>query len=153
MRIMRWQRPDSSSWGLDQWTNLRDEINRLFDVPFGDSNRDSEFFGWAPAVDVYEDKDSLVVQAELPGMKKEDIELSFHEGCLILSGERKVEMENGDGESSRSERFFGRFQRAIELPKRVDANAASATYRDGILTVRLPKAEEAKPKQISVKAS
>lgn len=153
MRLMRWQRPDAGNWGLDQWTNLRDEINRLFDVPFGDLNRDSEFFGWAPAVDVYEDKDSLVVQAELPGMKKEDIELSFHEGCLILSGERKLESENGDGESSRSERFFGRFQRSIELPKRVDANAASATYRDGILTVRLPKAEEAKPKQITVKAS
>ncbi|MHC1767619.1 MAG: Hsp20/alpha crystallin family protein [Verrucomicrobiia bacterium] len=153
MRLMRWRRPDAGNWGLDQWTNLRDEINRLFDVPFGDLNRDSEFFGWAPAVDVYEDKDSLVVQAELPGMKKEDIELSFHEGCLILSGERKLESENGDGESSRSERFFGRFQRSIELPKRVDANAASATYRDGILTVRLPKAEEAKPKQITVKAS
>lgn len=153
MRLMRWQRPDAGNWGLDQWTNLRDEINRLFDVPFGDLNRDSEFFGWAPAVDVYEDKDSLVVQAELPGMKKEEIELSFHEGCLILSGERKLESDNGDGESSRSERFFGRFQRSIELPKRVDANAASATYRDGILTVRLPKAEEAKPKQITVKAS
>ncbi len=153
MRLMRWQRPDAGNWGLDQWTNLRDEINRLFDMPFGDLNRDSEFFGWAPAVDVYEDKDSLVVQAELPGMKKEEIELSFHEGCLILSGERKLESENGDGESSRSERFFGRFQRSIELPKRVDAGAASAAYRDGILTIRLPKAEEAKPKQITVKAS
>jgi HSP20 family protein len=150
---MRWQRPDAGSWGLDQWTNLRDEINRLFDVPFGDWNRDTEFFGWAPAVDVYEDRDSLVVQVELPGMKKEDIDLSFHEGSLIISGERKLESESGDGESSRSERFFGRFQRAIELPKRVDAGGATATYRDGILTVKLPKAEEAKPKQITVKAS
>jgi len=153
MRLMRWQRPDLSNWGaFDQLTNLRQEINRLFELPFGDSNRESEFFGWAPVLDLYEDKDHVVVRAELPGMKKEDIEISLHEGSLIISGERKTEFQEGEGETSRSERFFGRFQRALELPKPVDANNVTATYKDGILTVKLPKTEESKPKQITVKA-
>ncbi len=153
MRLMRWQRPELSNWSsFDQWTNLRDEINRLFDLPFGET-RESEFFGWAPAVDLYEDKDSIVVKAELPGMNKDEINLSLHQGTLVISGERKTESHDGEGESSRSERFFGRFQRALELPRPVDANKVTASYKDGILTVKLPKTEESKPKQISVKAA
>jgi HSP20 family protein len=133
---------------------IRNEIDRIFQDPFSLMTQGTSFFeGWTPSLDIFEDKDKYVAKAELPGMKKEDIDLSFHEGSLIISGERKLESESGDGESSRSERFFGRFQRAIELPKRVDAGGATATYRDGILTVKLPKAEEAKPKQITVKAS
>jgi HSP20 family protein len=150
---MRWQRPDLTNWGpLDQLSSLRQEINRLFELPFGDSTRESEFFGWAPTVDLYENKDHIVVRAELPGMKKEDIEISLHQGNLMISGERKVESQDEDGEASRSERFFGRFQRALELPKPVDGNKVTATYKDGILTVKLPKTEESKPKQITVKA-
>ena len=151
MRLMRWQRPELTNYwsSFDQLTNLRDEINRLFDYPL--AGQDTEFFGWAPAVDLYEDKDSLTVRVELPGMKKEDIEISLHQGSLIISGERKTESE--DTETSRSERFFGRFQRSLELPKPVDANKVTATYRDGILMVRLPKTEESKPKQITVKSS
>jgi HSP20 family protein len=131
-------------------TNLRDEINRLFDVPYGDGGRESEFFGWAPPMDLYEDKNNLVVRAELPGMKKEDINISLHQGSLVISGERRVESQSGEGDASRSERFFGRFQRALELPKSVDAESVSASYQDGILTVTLPKTEESKPKQITV---
>jgi len=138
---------------FERLTNLREEINRLFELPYGDWTRDSEFFGWAPAVDLYEDKDTLVVKAELPGMRKEDIDISLHQGSLIISGERKFESEEGEGESSRAERFFGRFQRALELPKPVDPNNVTATYKDGILTVKLAKTEESKPKQISVKAA
>jgi len=150
---MRWQRPEASLWGpFDQLSTLREEINRLFESPFNDGGRESDFFDWAPTVDLYEDKDNLVVRVELPGMRKEDIDISLHQGSLIVSGERKVETEP-EGESSRSERFFGRFQRAFELPKEVDANAVTASYKDGILTVKLPKAEESKPKQISVKAA
>lgn len=153
MRLMRWQRPEVSTWApWDQWTNLRDEINRLFESPLGDAGRESEFFGWAPAVDLYEDKDNLMVKAELAGMRKEDIEISLHEGSLIISGERKSESKNEDGDSSRAERFFGRFQRVLELPKPVDGERVTATYKDGILTVTLPKTEESKPKQITVKA-
>jgi len=143
-----------AGWGsFDQLTNLREEINRLFEIPFGDGARESEFFGWAPALDLYEDKDCVVVKAELPGMKKEEIEVSLHQGSLIISGERKVESENQNGDNSRSERFFGRFQRALELPKPVDPNHVNATYKDGILTVKLSKTEESKPRQISVKAA
>ncbi len=153
MRLLRWQRPDLTSWGtFDQLTNLREEINRLFDLPFGDSARESEFFGWAPPLDLYEDNNNLVVKAELPGMKKEDIEISLHQGNLVISGERKTDSPDGNGDASRSECFFGRFQRSLELPKPVNPNAVSATYKDGILTVTLPKTEESKPKQITVKA-
>ena len=84
-------------------------------------------------------------------MKKEEIDISLHQGSLVISGERKGETD-GDGDTSRSERFFGRFQRALELPKPVDANGVTATYKDGILTVTLPKTEESKPKQIAVNA-
>jgi HSP20 family protein len=148
---MRWQRPDLTSWTpFEQLTNLRDEINRLFDTP---SSRDTEFFGWAPAVDVYEDHDNLIVRAELPGMKKEEIDVSLHEGSLIISGERKSESKDEKSETSRAERFYGRFQRALELPKPVDPTKVTATYKDGVLTVKLPKTEESKPRQITVKAN
>ena len=150
---MRWQRPDLSNWGpFDQLTNLRDEINRLFDLPYGETGRESEFFGWAPPMDLYEDNNNLVVKAEVPGLKKEEIDITLHEGSLVISGERKTESQEGDGDASRSERYFGRFQRALELPKPVDPNKVTATYKDGILTVTLPKTEESKPKQITVKA-
>ena len=153
MRLMRWHRPDTTQWsGSDQLTNLRDEINRLFEFPFGELDRETEFFGWAPALDLYEDKDNLVVKAELPGMKKEEFDISLHEGNLVISGERSYESEGKNGGTSRSERFFGRFQRAVALPKAVDPNKVSASYKDGILTVTLPKTEESKPKQITVKA-
>jgi HSP20 family protein len=154
MRLMRWQRPEVTSWGpFGQLTNLREEINRLFDSPWGATSEDTEFFGWAPAVDMYEDNDNVVVKAELPGMKKDDIDISLHQGNLLISGERKSESQSEDSDTSRSERFFGRFQRALELPKAVDPNKVAATYKDGILTVTLPKTEEAKPKQITVKAN
>jgi len=131
-------------------TSLREEINRLFDLPYSDGSRESEFFGWAPPMDLYEDKNNLVVRAELPGMKKEEIDISLHQGSLVISGERKMEEQESEGDASRAERFFGRFQRALELPKPVDAEKVSATYQDGILTVTLPKTEESKPKQIAV---
>jgi HSP20 family protein len=154
MRLIRWQRPEMPSWNtFDQLTSLRDEINRLFELPTSGLNRESEFFGWAPAVDLYEDNDHLIVQAELPGMKKEEIEVSLHNENLVISGERRAESEHDGSEPSRLERFFGRFQRSLTLPKPVDPATVSASYKDGILTVTLPKTEESKPKQITVKAS
>jgi len=90
-----------------------------------------------------------VAVVELPGMRREDIEISLHDGTLTISGERKRETSNGE-RAERTERYIGKFRRSVTLPTRVDANKVSATYRDGILTVTLPKAEEAKPKQIPV---
>ena len=93
------------------------------------------------------------MKVELPGMKKEDIEISLHDGCLSISGERKSEQKFEDAEVYRAERFVGRFQRTVTLPAPVAADKAKADYKDGVLTITLPKTEEARPKQISVQAS
>ena len=154
MKLIR-QRPDLWNWSPgEQLSTLREEINRLFDSPFGELTRRMELFnGWAPALDLYEDKDNLIIKAELPGLKQEEIDISFQDGTLTISGERKYEEQNKEGETYRSERFFGKFHRTVALPKPVEAEKAKATYRDGILTVTLPKTEEAKPKQIQVNVS
>jgi HSP20 family protein len=137
-----------STWPtLGRLTDLRDEIDRFFEAPIA---RTSEFLGWAPAFDVYEEQDNIVVKAELPGMKKEDISVSLHDGALIISGERKNEIKSEGREVYRAERFFGKFQRTVTLPTGVAAAQVKAEYKDGVLTVTLPKAEEAKPKQIEV---
>ena len=91
------------------------------------------------------------MKAELPGMKKEDIDVSLHDGALSISGERKGEEKFQGAETFRSERFVGRFQRSITLPSEVKGDQVKAQYKDGILTVTLPKSEAAKPKQIEVK--
>jgi HSP20 family protein len=152
MTLTRWQRPN---WNpVRQLSSLRDEIDRLFESPLAWFEDGSQPFssGWLPAIDVYEDKDTVFVRAELPGMKKDEIDISLHEGVLTLSGERKLEKEYDKAESHRVERFVGRFQRSITLPAPVDGAKVRATYKDGILAITLPKAEEAKPKQINVSA-
>jgi len=153
MSLIRYQSPELSNWTpFNRLATLRDEFDRLFD--FSWPSRDTGLLGgWSPALDVYDDKDNLVVTLEVPGMKKEDIEISLQDGMLTVSGERKDEREQTEGQAFRSERYFGKFQRSLSLPTAVDANKVKASYKDGILTIRLPKAEEAKPKQISVSAS
>jgi len=132
---------------------LRREIDRIFEDPFSLLAPSTSFFeGWTPAVDIFEDKDKYIVKAELPGMRKEDIDVSLDGNTLIISGERKQEEEKREGENYRSERFFGRFQRSVTLPTDVQGGKIEASYKDGVLTVTLPKSEEAKPKQIPVKA-
>ena len=150
--LTRWQRPQLSSWpGFGQLTSLRDEIDRLFDAPLAELARTTQLLsGWTPALDMYEEKDNVYIRAELPGMKKEDIHVSLHNGSLSVSGERKTQDEFKDAEVYRSERFAGRFQRTVSLPTQVAADKIKAQYKDGILSVTLPKAEEAKPKQIDV---
>jgi HSP20 family protein len=152
MNLTRWQRSD---WpALGQLSNLRNEIERLFEAPFAELARTSSLLsGWTPALDVYEDKDHIVVTAELPGMRKEDIDVTLHDGSLSISGERKSEKEFKEAEVYRAERFVGRFQRTIALPVPVATDKIKAQYQDGVLTITLPKAEEAKPKQISIQAS
>ena len=155
MSLIRYQAPELSTWSpFDRLTSLRDEIDRLFDLSFPGVTRDAGLFsGWSPSVDVYQDKDHVFVKAELPGMKKEEIDISLQNGMLTISGERKHEEEHKEGDSFRSERFFGKFQRSVSLPTDVDTADVKASYKDGILTVTLPKAEEAKPKQIEVQVS
>jgi len=150
MSLIRYQNPEVSQWPtFNRLSSLRNELDRLFDLSW--PSRDSSLLsGWTPALDVFDEKDHFVVNVELPGMKKEEIDLSFQEGVLSISGDRKHTVENKDGETFRSERYFGKFQRSVTLPAAVDSAKISASYKDGILSVTLPKAEEAKPKQIAV---
>jgi HSP20 family protein len=144
--------PEMTVWpSLDRWSALRNDLNSLFEMPFwSDLGRAGQLFtGWSPALDLYQSADKLTAVVELPGMRKEEIEISLHDGTLTINGECKRESANGE-KAERTERYIGTFRRSITLPCPVDANKVSATYRDGILTVTLPKAEEAKPKQIAV---
>ena len=153
--LTRWQRPDLDVWPtFGRLFGLRDELDRLFESSFDDLARGSRLLSaWNPAVDLYEDKDNVIVKAELPGMKKEEIEVSLHNGALSISGERKSEEKVEDAETYRSERFVGRFHRTVTLPSEVKGDQVKAQYKDGILTITLPKVEEAKPKQIQVNAT
>ena len=150
--LIRWNRPDLYNWpSFGRLSDLRSEIDRLFEAPLSELTHASRLWSpWTPAIDVFEDKDAVTVKAELPGMKKEDIEISLHDGCLSISGERKSESKHESAELYRAERFFGRFQRTVTLPTAVATDKVKATYKDGILTVALPKTEEAKPKHIDV---
>ena len=138
---------------FNELNRIRNEIYRIFEDPIGFASSASTLFeGWAPAVDIYEERDKITVRAELPGMKKEDIEVTVVGDTLTISGERKQEEERKEGETYRSERYLGRFQRSITLPTEVDANKIQAAYKHGLLTVTLAKSEQAKRKQIEVKA-
>jgi HSP20 family protein len=137
---------------FNELNRIRNQILRMFEDPFGMASTASSFFeGWNPAVDIYEDKDKVTVRAELPGMKKEDIDVTIVGDTLTLSGERKHEETQGEGENYRSERYLGRFQRSITLPTEVDPNKVEATYRDGLLSISLQKSEQARRKQIEIK--
>ena len=153
MTLTRWQRPENWQWApLHQLSSLRDEIDRLFESPFSLLQEKQPFFtNWGPALDLYEDKDNVYVRAEVPGVKKDDLEISLHEGTLTLSGERKADKRVEDAEAIRAERFVGRFSRSVALPSPIQGERVTASYRDGILSVILPKAEESKPKQIKIK--
>lgn len=155
MNLIRWQRTELPTWtGFGRLSSLRDEIDRLFGEPLNELARASQLLiSWSPPLDLHEDKDNFIVKIELPGMKKEDIDVSLHNGSLSISGERKSEEKFEDAEVYRSERFFGRFQRTVTLPAAVAADKINAQYKDGVLTVTLAKAEEAKPKQINVQVN
>jgi HSP20 family protein len=150
MTIVKW-RPMSES--LERWnpfrevTDLQHEMNRMFDGFFGRSLVGERT--WAPAVDMFEDKDDLVVTVEVPGMSEKDIQLSLTGDLLTIRGERHSATPKDEG-VYRGERWFGRFERTLSLPYPVQTDKVKATYRDGVLTVNLPKAEEVKPKTIKV---
>jgi HSP20 family protein len=153
MTLIRYQAPELTPWSAaDRWNDVRDELNSLFGLRFWSNfARTGQLFtGWSPALDLYQSNDNVVAVVELPGMRKEDIEVSLRDGTLTIGGERKRESGDNGNKAERTERYIGTFRRSIALPTRVDANKVSATYRDGILTVTLPKAEEVKPKQIQV---
>lgn len=139
--------PFTDLWGL------QDDVNRLF-RNFGlgvrHGTEETETAIWAPLVDVKEDTEAVTINAELPGMKREDVKLSVNEGVLTIKGERKFEDEKKKGSYHRIERFYGSFCRAFNLPTTVDASKIKATMKDGLLEVYLPKTETAKPKEIAI---
>jgi HSP20 family protein len=133
---------------FDRLHSLRDLFDSAFALAAGGTGAPAAV--WNPALDVYESESSLFVEVELPGMKKEDIDISLEEDVLTISGQRSQEKEDRSGESLRSERAFGQFRRSFTLPLAVQSDAVKATYLDGVLRIELPKAEEAKPRKIEV---
>lgn len=155
MAITRW-RPRRTWWTpFGALAEIQGEMNRLFDTRF----RDTDVFGdgagllergWRPAVDIHHDDDKVVVDAELPGLKKEEIEIGVEDGVLTIKGEKKRENEVEEDDYYRVERVHGTFERSFRLPTTVDTAKITAKYKDGVLHVEVPKKEEAKPKQITV---
>lgn len=134
----------------NDFERLQNEINRLFDIsPFEESM--GLFDGTlTPAVDVVENKDNLVVTADLPGINKDDIDISITNSVLTIKGEKQDEEETDDKKVYRRESWSGSFQRTVTLPNTVDPDKVKAEMKNGVLNITLPKKEEAKPKKIDV---
>jgi len=134
--------------------SLQNDVNRIFDEFFrGDVLADNSFFtrDWSPAVDILEKGDSYVLNAELPGMSKDDVKITIEENVLTIKGEKKNEEEKKDENVHRLERSYGLFERSFTLPGTIKVSDIDAQFNNGILTLTLPKAEEAKPKKIEVR--
>jgi HSP20 family protein len=138
-------------------STLQSRLNRLLDEAFrgwpqGAQDDGSSLVGqWLPPVDVFEDKDAVQITAELPGVKPEDVKISLENNVLTIRGEKRQTAEENTERVHRYERYYGVFERAFTVPSTVDAEHIKASYDLGVLTVRLPKIERAKPRQIEVK--
>jgi len=135
--------------------SLQDEMTRLFTgvAPASAGSEDMPYGAWSPRVDIFENKDNLVLEAELPGMSRDDFELSFENNALTLKGERKFEKKT-DGENyHRLERSYGAFTRSFTLPQTVTAEGAKAEFNNGVLHVSLPKREDTKARKIEITGS
>jgi len=133
--------------------SIRDDMNRLFNEFFGraESQEGSWSAGaWAPPVDIHETDDALILKAELPGFSKDDVNVELKDNSLTLKGQRQHEAEVKEEQYHRRERAYGSFQRTFMLPAAVDSEKVTAAYKDGILELRLPKRETAKPKRIAI---
>ncbi len=145
---------------FDPWRDfgtLQERINRIFDETmralYPQEGEELERGTWIPAVDIHETEDNYVVKADLPGMKKEDIQIDLKDSTLTIRGEKKFEEKVSKDNYIRTERAYGTFVRSFTLPNNVDAEKIKASYKDGVLELTLPKKEEAKPKQIKVEVS
>lgn len=141
MAIVRWS-PARELAGMEI-----DRLNRMFADFYGEAFGQ----GWVPPVDIFEtDEHEVVLKAELPEMKREDIDVTFENGVLTIRGERTFDQDGRRDSYHRAERYHGAFSRSFTLPNTADATRINATYKDGVLTIRIPQREEAKPKQIAV---
>jgi HSP20 family protein len=151
MSIIRWN-------PARELMNMEREFNKLFNIfgkriGTGDSDSEDEYENavWMPLTDIKEDKDNYFVMLDLPGVAKNDVKVSYADGQLSISGERKQEKENKDSKYHRVERVYGRYYRSFTLPQQVKEDKIEAEFKDGQLTVKVPKAEEAKPKELEIK--
>jgi HSP20 family protein len=145
--ITRWDQ----SRGL---TSLQDQVNRLFAGNFTpDRSGHDDLATWAPPVDIYETENELVLKADLPGLEDKDIDVRVENNMLTIRGERKFEKDVNEDNYFRVERATGPFTRSFSLPNTVSSESVRAEYRNGVLTLHLPKSEESKPKQIKISVS
>ena len=152
MALIKW-RPATRLDPFADLMGVRSEINRLFDSVAGHGGFDntSVFSGdWAPAIDVFENDDKVVIKTELPGLSEKDIEVDILGDTLTIKGEKKKEDEKKDKHYHRLERVYGSFHRSVTLPAEVTSEEAKATFKNGVLEIEVPKKEESKPKQITV---
>ncbi len=145
MAIVRWK-------PFRDMVSIQDEMNKLFDDFFGRpvARPDWTEGVWSPSVDVSEDKDNVVIKAEMPGMNKDDVKISIQDNVLTLKGEKRQEKEEKDKNYHRIERSYGSLCRSFQLPTSVKSDKIRANYKDGVLSVTLPKTEEVKPKEIPI---
>ncbi|HTZ33915.1 MAG TPA: Hsp20/alpha crystallin family protein [Methylomirabilota bacterium] len=130
--------------------SLQDQFNRLFNEAFDRSTEEGGLTPWAPAVDIYENEHELVVKADIPDIKPEELDIRVENNILTIRGERKFEKKVDEKNYLRIERTYGSFSRSFSLASTVNSEAIKAEYKDGVLTLTVPKREEAKPKQIKV---
>jgi HSP20 family protein len=129
-------------------------VNRLFEGNFAQTRPgDADLTAWAPAVDIHETKDELVAQVDLPGLSEKDIDIRVENNTLTIRGERKFEKDVEEENYLRVERAYGSFTRTFSLPNTISAESIRAEYKNGVLTVRMPKREESKPKQVKISVS
>jgi HSP20 family protein len=150
MTMERW-RPFGTS--MDRWGNVTDiqgEVNRLFDNFFGRPASAASGRAWAPPVDLYETKDDIVLTMEVPGVRDKDVTVSITGDLLSVKGERRFEQDVKEQQLLHVERVYGKFERLVQLPIPVQTDKVKASYRDGLLEIKLPKTEEIKPREIKV---
>jgi HSP20 family protein len=155
MAIERW-RPFGALMEREPFREIQSEMNRLFDNFFGRPTTTVPGTGsrvWMPIVDMYETNDDLILDVELPGVREKEISLTITGEVLTVKGDRQFGEQLKDDNYVHMERAYGKFERSIRLPMPVQAGRVTATYRDGVLEVRLPKAEEVRPKEIRIDLS
>jgi HSP20 family protein len=130
--------------------NLQNQFNKIFNDSFRNQAEESALTTWAPAVDIYETPNELVVKADLPDVNEKDIDVRVENNLLTIRGERKFEKSVSEENYLRVERTYGAFSRSFSLPNTVNAEAIGAEYKNGVLTVTLPKREESKPRQVKI---
>lgn len=151
MSLIRWNPTRELAASPSELLSIQREMNRLFDTFARSDDEATGLSMWTPTVDIAERDDEYVVRMELPGVRKEDVRITIENNVLTIRGEKKQEQTVSDDAFRRVERSYGSFQRSFTLPVAVRADEIDAVAQDGVLTVQLPKAEEARPKQIEVK--